>query len=170
MLPYESIKEENAIEKYFCEPLSQKKTEKMSVELAETFLSFATSSEENVDVDKARKMVWQFAALEKRIELTMNYTADNRVKLFIVMLCDGSIGQVVMYAYYMQYLCKKHNVKHITWEKFGMDFFPDGFFNLEDLHTVWDGQKVSRKGNDGIINTGSDNLLDYGVASKSLIF
>jgi len=169
MLAYEKTKEENAVEIYFCEPLSQKKTKNMNDEISDFFILFSTSNESNVDVDKARKMVWQYAALEKRIDLTMNYTADNRVKLFIVMLCDSSIGKVLMYAYYMQYLCKKNNVKHINWEKFG-NLFPDGFFTEEDLNKAWEGQKVSRKGDDGKINTGSDNLLEYGVASKSLIF
>lgn len=169
MLEYEKTKEENSVEIYFCEPLSKKKPQKMNDELSDIFISFSISDEKNIDVDKARKMIWQFSALEKRMEF-MSYKADNRVKVFIVMLDDGAIDKVIMYTYYMQYLCKKHNVKHITWEIFGTKFFPDGFFSDEDLHSVWDGQKISRRTNDGKINSGSDNLLDYGIASKSLIF
>jgi hypothetical protein len=169
MLPYESTKQEDAVEKYFCEPLSKKETEEMSKDLTDFFMTFATSTEENVDVEKARKTVWQFQALEKRMSLLLNFTADNRVKLFILVLTDGSIGKIIMYLYYMQHLCKKNNVKHITWEIFGMQFFPYGFFSDEDLHSVWEGQKVSRTSADGKIQAGTDNLLDYQTAAKSIL-
>ncbi len=168
MLPYETTKEENAVEKYFCEPLSKLRKEEMSNDLTDYFISFATSTEDNVDVEKARKSFWQFNALEKRIEL-FNYTCDNRVKLFVVMMCDGAIGKIIMYAYYMQYLCKKNNVKHVDWQTFAMKFFPDGFFNEQDMLKIWEGQKVTRKGIDGQVHLGSDNLLDYGIASKSIL-
>jgi len=166
MLAYETTKEEDAVEKYFCEPLSKKKQFEMSKDLTDFFITFSTSTEENVDADKARKTVWQFQAIEKRMSVLLNYTADNRVKLFILILTDGTIGKIVMYLHYMQYLCKKHNVKHITWDIFAMKFFPDGFFSDEDLHSVWDGQKVSKT---SATQSGTDNLLDYQTASKSIL-
>lgn len=169
MLPHEVTKQEDAVEKYICEPLSKLNPEEMSKDLADYFMSFAVSTEENIDISKARKTIWQFNALEKRIELLLNYTADNRVKLFVVMLCDGAIGKIIMYAYYMQYLCKKHNVKHVSWETFGMKFFPNGFFNEQDMLKVWDGQKVSKNDSEGKSHLGSDNLIDYGTASKSIL-
>jgi len=170
MLPYESIKEENSIEKNFCEPLSKCKTYPMDDEMTEIFLSFATSKEENVDVEKAKKNIWQFEAFEKRVNNFLNFTADNRVKIFMVMQTNGVIGKLVMYCYYMQYLCKKNNIKHITWENFSMDFFPNGFFSDEDLKKVWDGQKITKTDTEGKSHLGSDNLLDYQMASKSILF
>lgn len=170
MLPYDVTKQEDAVEKYLCEPLSKLKPREMSNDLMDYFMSFAVSTEENVDVSKARKTIWQFNALEKRMEF-LTYTADNRVKLFVVMLCDGAIGKIMMYAYYMQYLCKKNNIKHISWETFGMKFFPFGFFDEQDMLKIWDGQKVSKIDSEGKHHVqGTDNLIDYGTASKSILF
>lgn len=167
MLAYEKTKEENAVEIHFCEPLSKCKPEQMDDDMVEYFATFAISREENVDVEKARKTIWQFEAFEKRISL-LNFTVDNRVKIFIVMQTNGVIGKLVMYAYYMLYLCKQNNIKHVSWEDFAIKFFPDGFYSDADLSKAWDGQKITKISADGKSNLGSDNLLDYPIAAKSI--
>lgn len=166
MLDFKVTTEENAIEKHFCEPLSKKTPVKLDSEMSVFFTKLSLSKDDsNVDSDKARSMFWQYSAFENRISL-LGYTTDNRIKIFLLTLTNGNIGQLVMYAYYILYLCKKNNINHVSWETFSNIFFQSGFFLEKDLHDSWDNQKISKKDN---VSIGSDNLLDYGIAIKSIL-
>jgi hypothetical protein len=98
--------------------------------------------------------------MEKRIEVLHDFELDERTLLFLCCICK-SAGVSVMYIWYLQYKSKKRNIKEISLESF-CEIFPVGFPSEDDLHRMWDNQKVLVKG------MGSDNLLDYPYAGKSL--
>lgn len=102
--------------------------------------------------------------IEKRIKgcLTIE-VIDVRLIVFLAYLCETP-GKAVMYLAYLQYRCKLKGIKHPTLEQFG-EMMPWGFPSNEDLKKVWDAQKVTRSGAQG-----SDNLLDYQTAYKSIQF
>jgi hypothetical protein len=66
-----------------------------------------------------------------------------------------------MYCWYLQYESKKRNMKEISFDNF-VEIFPMGFPSEDDLHRLWDAQKVHSE------RMSSDNLLDYPQAGKSL--
>ena len=76
-----------------------------------------------------------------------------------------SFGKVVMYGTYLAYWAKKNNKKIITIDDFCTYIFPFGVPNEKELDELWEEQKVKRP--DNVIC--SDNLLDYGKATISLI-
>lgn len=161
MLNNEVTIQEDGIEKFFCEPMSKLNPQPMTEDLAEVFLKLMFVDDAKLDLKEMRKVNPLFEVAEKRIEHCLTYTTDNRVKFFITCV-SGTVRKCIMYLYYMQYIAKKENIKHIDFNIFGETFFPMGFFKDEDMQKVWYGQKINTKG--------SDNLLDYGAAMKSLIF
>jgi hypothetical protein len=70
---------------------------------------------------------------------------------------------VVMYLTYLQYWAKIHEEREITFDLFCERIFPLGFPKEEDLHNLWNNQKVR-------VESGSDNLLDYSIALTSIQF
>jgi hypothetical protein len=71
----------------------------------------------------------------------------------------------VMYCHYLAYFCKNNNKTHLVFTDFCMHAFPWGFPSEEDLSKLWDEQKVHRD----MEQPGTDNLLDYFHASKSIM-
>lgn len=153
----------NAIEAYFCEPFERLQQHPMTEDNTKFFMSLLMSKDDEVR-NEIPKIVnfWSFKAMEKRLEVCHKYTLDNRSKIFIFVLTDGTIGQMVMYITYLQYVAKKRNWRSISIEQLA-DIFPMGFPSKEDLSKLWDSQKVENVG-------GSDNLLDYERAIQSILF
>jgi len=168
MLNYEVTTQDDGIEKNLCQPMEKLNPQPMSKDLTEVFFKLMLAKDDALDLKEMRKENWLFEAVEKRIEHCLTFTADNR-SMFFVTCVSGSIGKCIMYLYYMQYIAKKENIKHIDFNVFGEKFFPMGFFSDDDLKKMWDSQKVNCYV-DGKRKGGSDNLLDYGAAMKSLIF
>ena len=101
----------------------------------------------------------------KRISVQFTYTvSDDRVILLLAHVAQNP-GTAVMYLWYLQYYCKKNNVKDIDLTMFCTYIFPMGFPSTSDLKQLWDTQKVNNE-KEGF----SDNLLDYHIAGKSIQF
>ena len=141
--------------------MSKLQPQRMSDDLSEIFIRLMFVDDAKLDLKEMRKLNPLFEVAEKRIEHCLTYTADNRVKFFISCV-SGTVGKCIMYLYYMQYIAKKENIKHIDFNTFGEKVFPMGFFKDDDMQKVWYGQKINGKG--------SDNLVYYGAAMKSLVF
>ena len=69
-------------------------------------------------------------------------------------------GSAVVYLWYLQYWSKKHGVTDLNLSYLCERVFPMGFFSEDDIHKVWDAQKV---------NARPDNLFDYQLAGLSLL-
>jgi len=73
-------------------------------------------------------------------------------------------GNAILYVTYLQYLCKKNNIKELSFNDFAK-FFADGFFSNEDLSNTWTSQKVDCDSK----SMASDNLIDYSTALTSIL-
>ena len=164
MLEHSVTQEADAIEKYFCKPFGELPLFEMDTELASIFISFASSKDSDINVDKARKTIAVFSAIEKRLKASFTITLDNRTLLFLITVNDGVIGKCIIYLFYMQYIAKKKNIQNIDFLSFSTQFFPHGFPDDGGLKKVWEGQKIKRG------TSFSDNLVDYSSASKSIQF
>lgn len=160
-IPYEKTKEENSVELLFAKKFEELKKHRMDDEASKMLiqLSFAPIPEDDEEINKqflCKVISARFAAL--------GYTMDIKTKLFIAYL-TGSPGMAVMYCHYLAYYCKKNNISHLNFTDFCMNVFPWGFPSEEDLSKLWDEQKVHRD----IDQPGTDNLLDYFYASRSIM-
>jgi hypothetical protein len=86
---------------------------------------------------------------------------DAKAKMLLATWCN-TIGDVVMYLTLIQYKCKQRGLKALYYDGLAL-MFRDGIIDREFMHKCWDAQKVERK-------DGSDNLIDYATAGKSLYF
>jgi hypothetical protein len=160
----EAIKQEeiknDSVETIVCQKMHTLKPVAMNEDSAKALLLFLMDEVSKDKMDQNIDKIWQAKAIIKRLELQFNRKIDSRVA-FLIAAHAGTIGSCVLYAYYIQYLCKLNNIEEFTLDHFG-DYFPNGMFSEDSMREVWDSQKVNRTGN------GSDNLVDYGFAAKSL--
>lgn len=114
-----------------------------------------------------KKDSWVLQAVEKRIDGCLTVKISKAVQMYIVYHVDGIIGSALMYVYYMQFWATFHGkgLKEITYQIFMSRIFPRSFFSEKDMQKIWDKQKVDRE-----ICGGSDNLIDYTTAAKTILF
>ena len=161
MLQNKIIKQENAVEKYFCEPFDKVQRVPMSEENTGFLMKLLMMKGLKEPPEKDKPFL--IKVIESRLKTAFSFSIkDNRLRLFIAIISQTP-GTAIMYLTYLQYWCKKNKTKEIDLEKF-CDIFPMGFLNEKDLEKIWDGQKVLRG------EGGSDNLLDYQSAMLSIHF
>ena len=164
-LDYSVTKQKDAIETYFCEPLDKNgKKEAMTDDLSKVFITLCMVKDGEVEemYEEFKKVSHIFKILESRAEFA-GLKADKKTMIMISCICS-SPGGAVMYVYYLLYKIKKLGLNELSFEKMSTDIFPFGFFSDDTLSYYWDTQKVNR----GVEGMGSDNLLDYSEAAKSL--
>jgi|688.fasta_scaffold05151_34 hypothetical protein len=159
MLDFNVTEQDNSIEELFAKEFE--KTEKYPMDdfTTEMLVKLTLSKNTSYAIPEGEKP-FLYKLMEKRIEVLHDFELDERTLLFLCCICK-SAGVSVMYIWYLQYKSKKRNIKEISLESF-CEIFPVGFPSEDDLHRMWDNQKVLVKG------MGSDNLLDYPYAGKSL--
>lgn len=169
MLPKEKIQDPNSLEEHFCKEfekiMSRDSMMLRTMDDFETEMLLMLLDSKPVALDKIAVKDKQplYDIIEKRIKYVYTFkVVDARVILFLACVTKRA-GISVMYLAYLQYICKKQNIRELSFDKLTMDIFPDGFPKEEALKYVWDKQKVKR-------DSGSDNLLDYQSAMKSIQF
>jgi hypothetical protein len=163
-LEYGVTEIEDSVENIFCKPLENDGIQTPLSETQTKILYLALTLPENEINEMYKKVEKDFPLikiLSDRLD-TLNCQTDKRSRIFISLLCDTP-GKAVMYAYYLAYQSKKHNLDLLKIDDICLHILPNGCFTEESLHRAWDSQKVNTKG-----NPGSDNLLDYGRAALSL--
>jgi hypothetical protein len=160
-IPYEKTKEENSVEILFAKKFEELKKHKMDDETSKLMIQLTLAPIPDNDEEMNGQFLCQIVT--KRFE-ALGYTMDIKTKLFLAVL-TGSPGTAVMYCHYLAYFCKTHKISHLTFSDFCMQAFPWGFPSDEDLSKLWDEQKVHRN----MDQPGTDNLLDYFYASKSIM-
>lgn len=162
MLDNSYTNRENAIEEVVYDFLKDCTLVEMTKETTETFLMIGMMPK-NAKLKQEDKP-FLFQLMDKRIEHCFTFkVTDERVLLALSMWAE-SAGNAVMYLWYIQGWCFKNNVREVDFETLGMKIFPFGIFSHKDLKSVWDNQKVQKKGMQ------SDNLIDYAVAGLSIQF
>jgi hypothetical protein len=159
MLDFNVTEQDNSIEELFAKEFEKTEKHPMDEFTTEMLVKLHLSKNTSYAIPEGEKP-FLYKLMEKRIEVLHDFELDERTLLFLCCICK-SAGVSVMYIWYLQYKSKKRNIKEISLESF-CEIFPVGFPSEDDLHRMWDNQKVLVKG------MGSDNLLDYPYAGKSL--
>ena len=159
MLDISVTTQENSIEELFAKEFDKFKNSPMDKDTSELFITLTLAKNIPIDIPEGKKP-FLYKLMERRLEVLHNYKLDFKTLLFLSFLCKNA-GTCVMYIWYLQYEANKRNIDSIDFKTF-TEIFSWGFPSEDDLHRLWDSQKVLRKG------MGSDNLLDYPQAGKSL--
>jgi len=165
-LDYSVTTQENSVETYFCKPLDEK-GKKGSMNDEESRIMITLLMTDDPSIDKMYDEIYNAFHLVKILVGRAEYVGlkiDKRTAIMLGILCK-SPGQAVMYVYYLMYKAKNLKKEEITFDTLCRDIFPFGFFTEETLNYYWDEQKVKKDSS----RSGSDNLLDYSEAAKSLI-
>ncbi len=165
MLKHEITKQENAVEEYICKQFESAEKHEMDKETTADLLRLMLVKKGNLEIPEKEKP-FLIKVIESRVRACFTYKMEDiRLVLFLAMLTETP-GSAVMYLTYLQYWCKKNNCHEIDLDKF-CQIFPIGFPSKEDLHKIWDGQKIERAKGSSI---SSDNLLDHQSAMVSIQF
>lgn len=162
MLQYSETQNPKAIEENVCRPMRNSQCKEMDRDLFE-LLGSLVIAKENIPIPQKEKP-FLFQIIEKRVEHCFQFIfTDNRPVLFLCAIAETP-GSAILYLWYLQWWCANHDIKEVSLELFCERIFPMGFPSKEDLHKIWDNQKVKSK--EGSIN----NLIDYASAGQSLLF
>jgi hypothetical protein len=105
-----------------------------------------------------------FKIMEQRIKHALTIEVIDERVLLVLSDWNQSAGQAIIYLWYIQGWCFKHNITKLDFQLLTEKIFPSGMFSEKDLKSVWDNQKVNTP------NMSSDNLVDYPVAGLSIQF
>jgi len=159
MLNFDVTTQPNSIEELFAKEFEKTQKQPMDYFTSEILVKLSLSKDMSYAITEEEKP-FLYKLMEKRIEVIHDFELDERTLVFLCCICK-SAGISVMYCWYLQYESKKRNIRHISLETF-CEIFPMGFPSEDDLSRLWDAQKVHSE------RMGSDNLLDYPQAGKSL--
>lgn len=163
MLKKEEIQNPNAIEEHFCKPLNEFKPTQLNDDQVKLMLVIAATTPMNLPTLEKEfiEVYWFYPAIEKRIENCFTYTMDTKAKMLLATWCK-TIGDMVIYLTLLQYKCKQRGLRDVKFDDLAL-MFGDGIIDRGYMEEIWEKQKVDRDG-------GSDNLIDYAPAGKSLQF
>lgn len=150
----------NAIERVFCVPFSKLEHHKLDDDMMRSFISVYMIPE---DAPEAFEIAETFIIKLGRARLNGCFTfeiCDWRLWVLLAMITDGVAGQIVMYLTYLQWWCKENDQRILTLDDISRRIFPLGLPSKEDLHDLWNKQKVKDYG----------NLLDHYTAAESIQF
>ena len=153
---------ENAIEEIVYDFLKDCETVEMSSESTKNLLMIAMLPK---DLEfKEEEKPFLFKIMEKRIKHTLTFQITDERVLLVLSDWAKSAGQAILYLWYIQGWCFKHNVTEVDLETLATKMFPSGTFSEKDLESAWDNQKVNTE----VLS--SDNLVDYPIAGLSIQF
>jgi hypothetical protein len=160
VLDFYLTKNENSIEEFFAKKFEQCPKCPMDNKFSEIFIKLSMLEDINLNISENDKPSI-YKIIEQRINSCHTFKVDDKVLLFLSILCN-SVGYGIMYIWYLQYESKKRNINFITFDIFS-EIFSWGFPSNETLDKLWINQKVNRSD-----IKESDNLLDYALAGKTL--
>ena len=155
MLTIEQIREysESAIEKYICIPMDElrkgelKTLDETEMQMLVTLIMSGGRPEQiKAMYTELKKLTFVPDALERRQELVFhNDILKPEFIIMLVTITNANIGQCIMYLYYIQWYCHKHQLGGYQLsfqELFCKNIFAMGTFKEEDLQRIWEASKV----------------------------
>lgn len=166
MLPNTEVENPSAIETHVCKKIEICPKEELSKEDGSLlFQLFFLSKDAPLAEIPQKDKPFLYQVIEKRIKFCFDYQINDVALLLFLTSIAKNPAVAVMYCWYLQYWAKTNNVKEINLMTFCEKIFPMGFPSETQMSSIWQSQKVDRKG-----KSGSDNLVDYANAGKSLQF
>jgi hypothetical protein len=153
---------ENAIEEVVYGFLNKCEFEELSKDVFELSIMIGMMPK-GINLPKEDKS-YIFQIIEKRVEHCFSFKFIDERAILLLSICAETAGKAILYLWYIQCWCFKKNVKEVDMEILGLEIFPRGIFSEKDLKTVWELQKIEKKGME------SDNLIDYNFAGSSIQF
>lgn len=164
MILYSKTQEENAIEEIVCKEMSKLTVIPMDEGVGRLLMTLLLSSKP-LEIPEEEKP-FLYSLIEKRVENCFTFKIKETKLILFLALVSESPGKAILYLWYLQYWCYNKNIRELDLNIFCQRIFPNGFFRDKDLKEIWDGQKVIRER----AELGSDNLVDYNLAGKSIHF
>jgi hypothetical protein len=84
---------------------------------------------------------FQIQVINKRVPIQFDYVLTDSSKLIIILLV-GTLGELIMFLTYIQYICKQRNIWKVTPNFLLQSVIPDGFWSKDILDTMWNKQKL----------------------------
>lgn len=165
-IPFAEVGEPDAIEKFICEPMAALKQKPLDKDASELLIMLCLSSGKFEPPQAEKPFLYQ--VIESRVEHCFTYKIPDKRAILFLSIFSERVGVIIMYLTYLQYWCKKNNVKEIDLDTLTMRVFPNGIYDEKDLHTIWQSQKVKNPSVGREVM--SDNLIDYASALKSILF
>ena len=134
MLEASYATKENAIEEIVYDFLKNQNKSPMSDEMVELFIKIGLMPK-NLEIHKKDKP-FIFQIIEKRMEHCFTFKFTDYKAILALCVWTESIGNVILYLWYIQAWCFKNNVKEVSFETLGMKIFPYGIFSEDILHSV----------------------------------
>lgn len=165
MLNQKLVVDPNSVEELFCVPFESISCREMNDE--ETDLLFRLMRLEKGGYDapeiKEEDLPFQMKLVKKSLQHRFSFNMSEPLQIFISVI-SKSAGNIIMYLTYLQYRAKKMDKQTLNLEDYAK-IFTRGIPTDESLQDIWESQKVKT----GHINpNGSDNLIDYPSAKKSI--
>lgn len=154
-------KQPDSIENIICRPMDSLKKKKLTGDDEMIFKIMGLNDRIPLDAISKSEKPYVIDFIEMKLQM-FDYKVDDSRIIALISQVSKSLGFCVLYLAYLQYLCKKKSINHLTFDLF-CDFFKDGFFTKEDLEKIWLEQKIER-----VDFNMSDNLIDYEAAYKSI--
>jgi len=151
----------DAIERIICKPIDEMKRFPMDEQTAETFIQLSTLPENFTIPEKEKPFL--YALIEKRLEHCFSFKITDARLILVLAVISETPGSAIMYLWYLQYWCKRNDVRVLSFKQFCMDVFPYGFPLKSDLHKVWDDQKVLNPDSNRVYNLVDDNQSGLSV-------
>lgn len=168
MLDNKVTLEPDSIERLFCEPFGNLPVREMTVEEVDMFIKMLSIEKENPLFkieDMSNDIPQSIKAINSFLHYRFSFEMTDALKVVIAYMCE-SFGKIIMYMTFLQFKSKKMGKKKLSVIDLG-GIFPRGFPKDESMSELWVNVKVNR----AIANSGgSDNLLDYQTALKSIHF
>lgn len=158
------IETPDSIEKFFCEKFEKTERHKMDDKTTKLLMDLISLNETDIFSQTPKEEIpFLCKIIKSKLKTVFTYNiVDDRVILFIAHLAKTP-GATIMYLWYLQYYCKKTDIKEVDFTIFFVLIFPRGFLSIDDLMILWEGQKIENQH-----PLQSDNLLDYKIAGKSI--
>ncbi len=168
LIPFEKTKEIDAVEKLVCDKIRDAKKYPLSEEHMRLMLNMILLELSDGEMDKEISDLVKTQPMNKIITArfaSLGYTIDDRTNVFLSYIVE-SPAMAVLYVYYLAYWASFADKNEITFHDFCEHIFPDGYPSEEDMHDIWNNQKIDRNGASMV--PGTDNLVDYETASQSI--
>lgn len=166
-LPKSKIQDPKGVELTFCKEMEKmsfsKPMDKEQMKLLAMAQMVDIGEKDPFDDVPKAEQPFAFQLVKQSVYSRFTIEMSNSLCLLIATMGESAGGCIALLAY-VQYKAKKKGKRKVNSLDF-VNIFPMGFPSQEQINKAWGAQKVNKES-----TMGSDNLLDYQSALKSIQF